>query len=132
MRQILETTIVGKSETEDCNAEPLEAEPDAQELPFSEPVSSLCYWVTILLLAITGAYLIRWQFTHPDSYTGPVNDPWGIITPPWLVLPVAPIGVILSLGHAAWCALRGRRAWKMLMTAGSLIIVLACCNLLEV
>ena len=61
-----------------------------------------------------------------------MNDPWGITTPPWLVLPVAPIGVILSLGRAAWRALRGQRAWKMLMTAGSLIIVLACGKLLEI
>jgi hypothetical protein len=38
----------------------------------------------------------------------------------------------LSLGYAAWCVLRGPRAWKMLMTAGSLMIVLACGKLLEI
>jgi hypothetical protein len=132
MQQHLEATIIGKkTESVDSNVEQLEEEADAQDLLFSERLSSLCYWVTILLLAIAGGYLIRWQFIHPGSYAEPVNDPWGITTPPWLVLPVAPIGVILSLGHAAWCALRGQRTWKMLMTAGSLIVVLACGKLLE-
>jgi hypothetical protein len=133
MPQNLETTIVGKkSETDDSNDEAVGADPDARDLLVWEPVSSLCYWVTILLLAIAGSYLIRWRFTHSGFYAGPVHDPWGITTPPWLVLPVAPIGVILTLGLAAWCALRGQRAWKMLMTAGSLIIVLACGRLLEI
>jgi hypothetical protein len=59
MRQILEITIVGKkSKTGDCDAEPPETVPDAQDRLFSEPLSSLCYWVTILLPAIAGGYLI--------------------------------------------------------------------------
>ena len=134
MRQILEITIVGKkSETDDSNDEAVGADPDARDLLVWEPVSSLCYWVTILLL-IAGAYLIRWQFTHLGFCAVPVNDPWGITAPPWLVLPAAPIGVTCrsALGYAAWCVLRGPRAWKMLMTAGSLIIVLACGRLLEI
>ena len=132
MQQHLEATVAGnKTATGDSNIEQLESETDAQEFLFSEPVSSLCYWATIVLLAIAGAYLIRSQFTHPGSYADPVNDPWGITTPPWLVLPVAPIGVILSLSHAAWRAFRGQRAWKMIMTAASLIFVLACAGSLK-
>jgi len=79
----------------------------------------------------------RWRIpdslglTHPGLYAAPANDPWGITTPPWLILPLAPIGVVGSLGHAIWCALRGQRTWKMLITAATLVAVMGCSKLLE-
>ena len=92
---------------------------ELQDVLFSALVTSVCYWTTIFLLAIVGAYLIHWWLTHPGPYAAPANDPWGITTPPWLILPLAPIGVVGSLGHAVWCALRGQRTWKMLITAAT-------------
>jgi hypothetical protein len=47
-------------------------------------------------------------------------------------LPLAPIGVVGSLGHAVWCALQGQRKWKMLMTAASLVAVMGCGKVLEI
>ena len=110
-----------------------ELQPDAeiQDMLFSDLATAVCYWITIALLAVVGAYLIRWWLIHPGPYAAQVNDPWGITTPPWLILPLPPIGVIGSLGHAAWCAFRGQRTWKMLMTSASLIAVMGCTTLLE-
>ena len=111
-----------------------ERQPDVQlqDVLFSALASSVCYWTTIFLLAIIGAYLIQWWLTHPGPYPAPANDPWGITTPPWLILPLAPIGVVGSLGHAIWCALRGQRTWKMLITAATLVAVMGCSKLLEI
>ena len=117
------------NETEDTRSEP-RPDVEIQDLLFSDLATSVFYWATILLLAAVGAYLIRWWVLHP-GYAAPVNDPWGITTPPWLILPLPPIGVIGSLGHAAWCAFRGQRTWKMLMTSASLIAVMGCSKLLE-
>ena len=118
------------NEPEDARPEP---QPDAeiQDVLFSDLATSVCYWITIFLLAVVGTYLIRWWLIHPGSYAAPVNDPWGITTPSWLILSLPPIGVIGSLGHVAWCAIRGRRTWKMLMTSASLIAVMFCSRLLE-
>ena len=111
-----------------------ERQPDVQlqDGLFSALASSVCYWTTIFLLATVGAYLIQWWLTHPGPYPAPANDPWGITTPPWLILPLAPIGVVGSLGHAVWCALQGQRKWKMLMTAASLVAVMGCGKVLEI
>ena len=111
-----------------------ERQPDVQlqDVLFSALVTSVCYWTTIFLLAIVGTYLIDWWLTHPGPYAAPANDPWGITTPPWLILPLAPIGVVGSLGHAVWCALRGQRTWKMLITAASLVAVMGCSKLLDI
>jgi hypothetical protein len=98
---------------------------------FSETMASLCYWISIGLLAISGAYLIRWQFTHVDVNLAPLDDPFGVRTPPWLVLMAAPVGVGLSLLHAVSRALRGTRHWRMVLSAASLITVLACGRLLN-
>lgn len=132
MRGDLETPALDHDiRAEDANAEAFETGEKTQDLLFSELMSSLCYWASICLLAAAGAYLIRWQFTHPGPYVAPADDPFGIRTPPWLVLSVAPVGVILSLGHAACQALRGRRQWRMVLTSASLILLLACGRLLD-
>jgi hypothetical protein len=131
MWEELEAPIPDREIGADADVESFETEEKTQDLLFSEPMSSLCYWASVCLLAAAGAYLIRWQFTHPGPYAEPVDDPFGIRTPPWLILSAAPVGVILSLGHAACHALRGRRQWRMVLTSVSLILVLACGRLLD-
>jgi hypothetical protein len=104
---------------------------EIQDPLFSGALSSFCYWGTVLLLAIVGVYLIRWEIGRAPRYAVPANDFWGITTPPWLIAPLAPLGTLLSLGHAVWSAMRGRRAWRMVMTAAGLILVLVSSRLLE-
>jgi len=108
-----------------------EPETEIQDPVFSGALSSFCYWGTVLLLAIVGAYIIRWEIWRGAWYALPANDFWGITTPPWLIAPLAPLGTLLSLGQAVWSALRGRRAWRMVVTAAGLILVLASSRLLE-
>src|SRR6202158_3052362 len=111
-----------------------ERQPDVQfqDVLFSALVTSVWYWITLFLLSIVGTHLIDWWLTHPVLHASPANDPWGITTPPWLILPLAPIGVVGSLGHAAWCALRGQRPWKMLINAARRVAVMGCSKLLEI
>lgn len=108
-----------------------EGEDRVQELLLSEPISSLCYWTTILLLAIAGLYLISWRLSHPLPYGTGFDDPWGVVTPPWLVESLGPIAVVLSLGHAARRAVRGQRMWKMIITPAGVIAVLTCSTVFE-
>ena len=115
-----------------CDAFALEQqEIETHDLLFSERVASLFYWATIVLLAIACAHLIRREIAHVGKCVIPANDFWGIVTPPWLIAPLAPIGTLLSLGHAVWSAVRGQRTWRMVMTAAGLILVLASGKLLE-
>jgi len=109
----------------------LEPEVEMQDPLFSGALSSICYWSTILLLVIVGAYMIRWEIWHGPRYALPANDVWGITTPPWLIAPIAPLGTLLSLGHAVWSALRGRLAWRTVVTAAGLILVLVSSRLFE-
>ena len=102
-----------------------------QEELFSELISSVCYWSTVILLSLAGAGLLYWRVRHSDSAAAVAGDPFGITTPPWMMLSLPPLGVAASLGHAAWCAARGRRAWGMLMTAASLIAVMSATTVLE-
>jgi hypothetical protein len=104
---------------------------DAHDFLFSGTMAALCYWGSICLLAIAGAYLIRWQFTHVDLNFASPDDPFGVRTPPWLVLMAAPVGVGVSLIHAISRALRGTRHWRMVLSAASLITLLACGRLLN-
>lgn len=109
----------------------LQPEARFQEELSSDVISSLCYWSTVILLALAGAGLLYWRLRHPGSTAAPVTDQFGISTPPWMVLSLPPVGVAASLGHAAWCAARGRRAWRMLMTAASLIAVMSATTVFE-
>ena len=109
----------------------LQPETRLQEELFSGVISSVCYWSTVILLALAGAGLLYWRLRHPGSAAAPVTDPFGISTPPWMMLSLPPIGVAASLSHAAWCAARGRRAWRMLMTAASLIAVMSAATVFE-
>jgi hypothetical protein len=109
----------------------LQSEARLQEELFSDLISSVCYWSTVILLALAGAGLLYWRVRHPGSAAAPTGDPFGVTTPPWMMLSLPPIGVAASLGHAAWCAVRGRRVWRMLMTAATLIAVMSATTVLE-
>jgi hypothetical protein len=108
-----------------------QSETRVQEALFSDLISSVCYWSTVILLALAGAGLLYWRVRHPDSAAALAGDPFGITTPPWMMLSLPALGVAASLGHAAWCAARGRRAWRMLVTAASLIAVMSATPVLE-
>jgi hypothetical protein len=100
-------------------------EQQSDALLFSDTGQSICYWGAMVLLAVASAYLIHSQFTHPSVYARPASDPLGIVTPPWLILPLAPLGAVGSLGHALWQALRGRQRWKWLLASAACAFVLA-------
>ena len=126
----LESDSAGLPSAVDYACTGLQPETRLQEELFSD-VSSVCYWSTVILLALAGAGLLYWRLRHPGSAAAPVTDPFGISTPPWMMLSLPPIGVAASLSHAAWCAARGRRAWRMLMTAASLIAVMSATTVFE-
>ena len=100
-------------------------EQQSEALLFSDTGQSICYWGTMVLLAVASAYLIYSQFAHPSVYARPASEPLGIVTPPWLILPLAPLGAVGSLGHALWQALRGRQSWKWLLASAAFAFVLA-------
>jgi hypothetical protein len=102
-----------------------------QEMLFSQLLTSACYWSAVFLLAVAGATLIYWHLTHPGSSTDVGSDPFGVATPQSLIMSMPPIGVAASLAHAAWCAVRGRRVWRMLATAAGLIAVMGVTIVLE-
>jgi len=109
----------------------IQAETALQDVLFSEVATSVCYWATVLLLAIAGAGLLCWRLTHPGPSAVPVGDPFGVTTPAWLIVSLPPIGVAASLGHAAWSAVRGQRIWRMLAAAAGLIAVMGAATLIE-
>ena len=100
-------------------------EQQSEALLFSDTGQSICYWGAMVLLAVASAYLIYSQFAHPSVYARPASDPLGIVTPPWLILPLAPLGAVGSLGHALWQAFRGRQRWKWLLASAAFAFVLA-------
>ena len=124
------TTDAMTGEPEDARVEN-EPESRLQEIFLSEALTSVCYWSTVLLLAIVGAGLVYWRLTHPGLSAEPVTDPFGVTTPAWLIVSLPPIGVAASLGHAAWSAVRGQRIWRMLAAAAGLIAVMGAATLIE-
>ena len=123
------STVV-TSESEDACGD-MQAESALQDVLFSEVLTSVCYWSTVILLAIAGAGLLYWRLSHPGPTAVPVGDPFGVTTPPWLIVSLPPIGVAASLGHAAWSAVRGQRIWRMLAAAAGLIAVMGAATLIE-
>lgn len=119
----------GTSEPEATPSE-MELESRLQDFLFSEGFTSVCYWSVALLLAIVGAGLVYWRLTHP-TFAEPVSDPFGVTTPPWLIVALPPVGIATSLGHATWRAVRGQRTWKMLATAAGFVAVMGVTTLVE-
>jgi hypothetical protein len=127
----LVSDAAGLPSAADCACTGLQPETRLQEELFWGLISSVCYWATVILLALAGAGLLYWRVSHSDFAAAVAGDPFGITTPPWMMLSLPPLGVAASLGHASWCAARGRRAWRMLMTAASLIAVMSATSVLE-
>jgi len=108
----------------------MELEARLENVLFSELFTSVCYWSVALLLAVVGTGLVYWHLTH-HTFAQPVNDPFGVTTPPWLIAALPPIGIAASLGHATWRAVQGQRAWKTLATAAGFIAVMGVTTLLD-
>jgi len=108
----------------------LESEARLENILFSELFTSVCYWSVALLLAIVGTGLVYWHLTH-HTFAEPLNDPFGVTTPPWLIAALPPIGIAASLGHATWRAVQGHRAWKTLATAAGFIAIMGVTMLLD-
>jgi len=111
-------------------ASEMELEARLENVLFSELFTSVCYWSVALLLAIVGTGLVYWHLTH-HTFAEPVNDPFGVTTPPWLIAALPPIGIAASLGHATWRAVQGQRAWKTLATAAGFIAIMGVTTLLD-
>jgi hypothetical protein len=91
-----------------------------QRISLSDAVLNLSYWCTVALVAVVGAYVFHWRWTHP-LIPAVADDPWGIITPPWIV--EALFLVLLSGYLAEGClqALCGNRNWRS-VGIGTLIV----------
>ena len=119
----------GTGEPEAMGGE-MELESRLQGVLFSERFTSVCYWSVALLLGIVGAGLVYWRLTH-STFAEPVSDPFGVTTPPWLIVALPPFGIAASLGHATWRAVRGQRAWKMLAMAAGFVAIMGVTSLLQ-
>jgi len=100
-------------------------EQSAEALRFPGTGQLICYWAALVLLTAASVYLIHSQFAYPGRCAQPANDPFGIVTPPWLMLPVPSLGAVGSLGHAFWQAMRGKQCWKWILAAAALTGLLA-------
>jgi hypothetical protein len=109
----------------------MQPEDRLQEALLSELTTSACYWSTVFLLALAGAGLLCWRLMHPSSATMPISDPFGVTTPPWMIMSLPPIGVAASLGQAVWCAVRGKRVWRTLVTAAGLVALMSVTTVLQ-
>ena len=127
LRGLASTSGTGEPE---AMAGEMELESRLQDVLFSELFTSVCYWLVALLLAIVGAGLVYWRLTH-FTFAEPVSDPFGVTTPPWLIVALPPFGIAASLSHATWRAVRGQRAWKILAMAAGFIAVMGVTTLLE-
>lgn len=127
LRGLASTSGTGEPE---AMAGEMELESRLQDVLFSELFTSVCYWLVALLLAIVGAGLVYWRLTH-FTFDEPVSDPFGVTTPPWLIVALPPFGIAASLSHATWRAVRGQRAWKVLAMAAGFIAVMGVTTLLE-
>ena len=108
---------------------PSQASSGSERLLSSQVFASLCHWCALALVTAVGACLIGWKLEHPSMDTGismrPSDDPFGIVTPPWIVELGAPVYVAAVIGQAFWNALHGRRSWRYVVAAGMMIAVLA-------
>ena len=95
--------------------------PDVPAFLLSETLQSVCYWTTVLLLAVVGGYIMHWRWTHTTLNAMLADDPWGVTTPPWIVEVLLPLAIFGYLAEACRQAFQGNRRWKHLMTASVLV-----------
>ena len=95
--------------------------PDVPAFVLSETLQTVCYWTTVLLLAVVGGYIMHWRWTHTTLTAMLADDPWGVTTPPWIVEVLLPLAIFGYLAEACRQAFQGNRRWKHLMTASVLV-----------
>ena len=86
-----------------------------------ETLQAVCYWTTVLLLAVVGGYVLHWRWTHMTLNAMSADDPWGVTTPPWIVEVLLPLLIFGYLAEACRQAFQGNRRWKHLMAASVLV-----------
>ena len=97
------------------------ARPDTPGFLLPEILQAVCYWTTVLLLAVIGGYVLHWRWTHTTLNAMLADDPWGVNTPPWIVEVLLPIAIFGYLAEACRQAFQGNRRWKHLMAASVLV-----------
>src|ERR1051326_6520958 len=97
------------------------ARPDITVSAPPETLPAVCYWTTVLLLAVVGGYVLHWRWTHTTLSAMLADDPWGVTTPPWIVEVLLPLAIFGDLAEACRQAFQGNRRWKPLMTASVLV-----------
>lgn len=75
----------------------------------SGQVLTVCYWSTVVLLAVVGGYALHWRWTHSVLTAAFPNDPWGASTPPWVVEAWLPLFIFGYLAEACRQAIHGNR-----------------------
>jgi hypothetical protein len=104
----------------DCHTLRSCARPDTPAFLLSEILQAVCYWTTVVLLAVVGGYVLRWRWTHTLHSMLP-DDPWGVTTPPWIVEVLLVLVIFGYLAEACRQAFQGNRRWRHLMTASVLV-----------
>ena len=102
-----------------------------QAFLLSETFVSVCYWSTVALVAVVGACVLHWRWTHSAPAMTPPDDPWGVTTPPWVVEISLPVLLFGYLVEACRQALQGNRQWRYLMTASVLAGIVGLTQKLE-
>jgi len=98
-----------------------------QRIALSNVVLNVSYWCTVALVAVVGAYVFHWRWTHP-VVLAVADDPWGITTPPWIVEALFPVLLFGYLVEACVQALRGNRNWR---SVGMATLVMAAVELTQ-
>ena len=105
----------------DCRKPRSSARPDTPSFLLPEILQAVCYWTTVLLLAVVGGYVLHWRWTHTTLNAMLADDPWGVATPPWIIEVLLPLAIFGYLAEACRQAFQGHRQWKHLMTASVLV-----------
>src|SRR5689334_1249149 len=85
------------------------ARPDAPGFRLPEILQAVCYWTTVLLLAVVGGYVLHWRWTPTTLSAMLADDPWGVTTPPWIVEVLLPLAIFGYLAEACRQAFQGNR-----------------------
>lgn len=106
------------------NPEPRDPKPKVQpaRLQLSQQMESVCYWLTMVSLAIATVYLMYVTVNNAPP-TDRAELGWGATTPRWMAdcLPLFVTGI--CLGEAAYSFWKGIRCWKeILVGAGFLLL----------
>lgn len=96
--------------------------PQPTRLQFSQQMESVCYWLTMVTLAVATVYLVLVTVNsapRPDR----AELGWGAITPRWIAdcLPLFMTGV--CLGEAGYSFCKGMRSWKKILVGAGFLFL---------